>query len=127
MAELPHPDAVRVLLTDPKVPPGDLDRYGDAFLDAGRASVATMFYERSKNADRAKKIADRAVKDGDAFLMEWVARIAPAEATPESWERVGDAALQQGKLTFAKVAFEKAGRDAKAAEATTALLKMLNA
>ena len=127
MADLPHPDQVRVLLTDPKIAPGALDRHGDAFFESGRPSVAAQFYERSKSPDRVKKILERALKDGDAFLMEWVSRIAPDQATAETWEKIGDTAMQQGKLSFAKLAFEKAGRDGKVAEATHALLKMLNA
>ncbi len=127
MAELPHPDKVRVLLTDLRIAPTELDRHGDAFFEAGRPSVAAQFYERSKSPDRVKRILDRALKDGDAFLMEWISRIAPDQATPEAWEKVGDAAMQQGKLSFAKLAFEKAGRDGRVAEATNALLKALNA
>ncbi len=127
MADLPHPDQVRVLLTDAKIAPGELDRHGDAFFDAGRPSVAAQFYERSKSPDRVRKILDRALKDGDAFLMEWISRFAPDQATPDAWEKVGDAAMQQGKLSFAKLAFEKAARDGKVAEATHALLKTLNA
>lgn len=127
MTNLPHPDQVRVLLTDAKIPPAELDRHGDTFFDSGRPSVAAQFYERSKSPDRVKKVLERALKDGDAFLMEWVSRVASDQATPEAWEKVGDAAMQQGKHSFAKLAFEKAGRDGKVAEATNALLKMLNA
>ncbi len=127
MADLPHPDQVRVLLTDAKVTPADLDRYGDAFVAAGRPSTAVMFYERGKTPDRVRKILELAQKEGDAFLMDWVARVAPELATPEAWERVGDAALKAERFNFAKQAFEKAGRDGKAAEATNALLKILNA
>jgi hypothetical protein len=59
--------------------------------------------------------------------MDWVARIAPDLATPEVWERVGDAAMKAERFNFAKQAFEKAGRDGKVAEAANALLKILNA
>jgi hypothetical protein len=127
MAELPHPDQVRVLLTDPKIPTAELDRHGDAFFAAGRASVATMFYERAKTPDRVKRILDLAVKDGDAFLLDWVARVAPDLATPEVCEKCGDAAVSQGKLAFAKQAFDRAGADGKAASAENERLRQLNA
>ena len=126
MAELPHPDRVRVLLTDPKIAPAELDRHGDAFFEAGRASVATMFYERARTPDRVKKVLDLAVRDGDAFLLDWVARVAPDVATPAACEKCGDAALSQGKLAFAKQAFDRAGADGKAAAAENERLRLLN-
>jgi hypothetical protein len=122
---LPHPDEVRVLLTRKDLAPADCDRTGDQFLAADRPSVAAMFYERSKNPDRARRILDRALKDGDAFLMDWIARVAPDLATPEAWGRVGEAAMAQKKFSFAKLAFEKAGDDARSARATEELLKAL--
>src|SRR5262245_59459671 len=103
-AQPPAPDKVRVLLTDPKLTPAELDRCGDLFMEADLPSVAAMFYDRTKSPDRVRQVFDRALKEGDAFLLEWVSRLQPDAATPEAWKRCGEAAEHAGKTAFARTA-----------------------
>lgn len=112
----PTPEKVRVVLTDARRTPAELDAMGDEFLAEGRPSIAVMFYERTRTPDRAQRIIDLAVKHGDSFLMEWVARVHPEQARPDLWKRVAEAALSSRKLSFAIQAFRRAGDDARADE-----------
>lgn len=118
----PIPEKARVLLTDPKRSPAELDAIGDQFLAEQRPNLAVMFYERTRTPDRAQRILDLAVKTGDGFLMDWVARVHPDLARPDLWRRVAEAALASKKLSFAVLAFRKAGDETRAEEA----LKELN-
>ncbi len=111
---LPPPDKVRILLTDPKLPPAEIDRIGDLFLEDGRPSIAAMFYERTRTPDRAKLILDQGIRDGDAFLVDWVSRILPDAATPDAWRRCAEAAERLGKTAFARTAYVRAGNPEKA-------------
>src|SRR5687767_3019453 len=74
---LPTPEKIRMMITDPKVTPADLDQAGDLFLEAGHPSTAAMLYERAKSPERIRRILDQALKDGDAFLLDWVVKVAP--------------------------------------------------
>ncbi len=122
----PTPERVRVLLTDPKQTPADHDRHGDEFLAEGRASIAVMFYERSRSKDRAQKVLDHAVPLGDTFLVEWVAKTQPDLVNADHWKRTGEAAMAAKKYSFARDAFRKAGDDARAEEAVKALQQSLS-
>lgn len=124
-ARLPHPDRIRVLLTDPKLSPEELNRHGDAFLDAGRPNVAVMFYDRTGAPDRVKRVVDLAVREGDTFLLDWAARVRADSVSADDWRRCGQEAMNRRRLSFAVRAFARAGDDAKATEAREALMKAL--
>ena len=111
----PPPDKVRVLLTDPKPSAAEIDAIGDRFLEADLPSVAAMFYERTKTPDRAKLVVDRALKDGDAFLLDWASRVLPEAVTADVWRRCAETAERLGKRSFARSAWVKAGNPEKAA------------
>ncbi|MBI4563501.1 MAG: hypothetical protein HY716_02250 [Planctomycetes bacterium] len=125
MPRLPHPDRVRVLLSDPRQTPADHDRNGDAFFAEGRLNVAMMFYEKSKSRDRLEKTLRAAGDSGDTFLVEWVFKVLPELVTPQDWIRTGEAAMKAGKYSFARDAFLRAGDEARAQEAVQALNQAL--
>jgi predicted negative regulator of RcsB-dependent stress response len=108
-SKLPAPDKVRYLLVSDQATPEEFDRHGDLFLTAGRFDDAMFFYEKSKSKDRLDQVKTKAMESGDAFLLQWVAKIDRARVMQTDWERLGDAALAKGKLEFARQAFEKAG------------------
>ena len=61
MAATPTPEQVRVLLTDPKQAPADLDRLGSLFLEEGRPNIAMMFFERSGSKETLGRVLRPAV------------------------------------------------------------------
>lgn len=122
--ELPHPDRVRALLTDKRLPAAELDRTGDLYWDAGRPNVAVMFYERSKTRDRLERVRDWARKEGDEFLLSAVAKVDAAFVKAEDWVACGEAALARRKFGFARDAFRKGGDEARASQAQEQYLKI---
>ena len=117
MAASPSPEKVRVLLTDPRQTAADHDRNGDLFLAEGRSNIAMMFYERSGSKDRLEKVLQKAIEDGDTFLVEWVFKVKPDLISGTTWSRTGDAAMRAKKFTFARDAFQRAGDETKVLEA----------
>ncbi len=124
MANLPSPEKVRILTASKDLKTGDADRYGDLFFEAGQTAQAMMFYERSKNPDRLRKVKDYAVGKGEAFLLLWVARLVADLVTEEEWEKAGENALAEGRVIFAKDCFEKAGLTERAQEMRQEYLKI---
>jgi hypothetical protein len=125
MAATPTPEQVRVLLTDPRQAPADLDRLGSLFLAEGRPNIAMMFFERSGSKEPLERVLRQAVDAGDTFLVEWVYKVKPELVAPQDWGRTGEAALKAGKFTFARDAFRRGGDDARALEAEKSLNQAL--
>jgi len=125
MAATPTPEQVRVLLTDPKQAPADLDRLGLLFLEEGRPNIAMMFFERSGSKESLGRVLRQAVDGGDTFLVEWVYKVKPELVVPQDWIRTGEAALKAGKYSFARDAFRRAGDEARVLEAEKALNQAL--
>jgi hypothetical protein len=100
----------RQLLND-KVLSLDLCReYGRKFLELGWREDALAFFQKAGMADELAKLKDYCLETGDAFLL---GRLGPQ--APEDWRRLGERALDLGKLHFARRAFEVAGDDDKTA------------
>ncbi|MBI2930464.1 MAG: hypothetical protein HYY16_02335 [Planctomycetes bacterium] len=121
---LPHPDRVRVLLTDSRLPAQEIARIGDRFLEAGLPNVAVMFYERAKSADGLKQVKNLALKEGDEFLLTAVAKSDASLVEPSDWRACAEAALARGRFAFARDAFRKAGDDDRSAQAGQEYLKI---
>lgn len=121
---LPSPERVRILTASKDLKPEDADKHGDQFFEAGNPAQAMMFYERSKNPDRLRKVKEYAVGQGDAFLLLWVAKLSPELLTPEDWTKAGENAMANGRVIFAKDCFEKAELPDRAREARQEYLKI---
>ncbi len=126
-AELPNEEQIRVLTASPDLTPGEANRHGDLFLDAGKLLQAMLFYERSRDRGRLERVRDAAVRDGDAFLLHWITRLDPEVVTPAEWREAGDRATREGKFVFARDCYEKAGDPEKAQAAHAEWLKLFPA
>jgi hypothetical protein len=103
----------RQLLND-KVLSLDLCReYGQKFLEFGWREDALEFFKKGGMADELAQLKEYALETGDAFLL---GRLGHQE--PEDWRRLGEQALDLGKLHFARRAFELAADDDKTALVT---------
>ncbi len=118
---LPHPDRVRVLLTDKRIPPAELAKTGERYLEAGFPNVAAMFFERAQSKDGLARLKKLALDDGDEFILSAVARADASMVQEADWRTCAAAALAKGRLAFARDAFRKAGDVERAAEADTRL------
>jgi hypothetical protein len=115
--ELPKgiPDCLkkRQLLNDKVLSVDACLEYGRKFLELGWREDALEFFKKGGMADELEQLKDYALETGDAFLL---GRLGHQEA--EDWRRLGEQALDLGKLHFARRAFELAGDDDKTALVT---------
>ena len=110
---LPNCLKKRQLLND-KVLTLDLCReYGQLFLELGWREDALEFFKKAGMTDELEKLKAYSLETGDAFLLGRLGHQAP-----EDWRRLGERALDLGKLHFARRAFEMAGDDDKTALVT---------
>jgi len=110
------PDAIerREILDGERKAPCDLDELGAAYEAQGWLSDAKDCFERTGNAERLEALKAAAI-EGDPFLLGRLALL--LEVSPDDWRRAGDAAFDAGRFRSALVAFERAGDEARAAEA----------
>lgn len=101
----------RRLLNDPELRPELAREYGEKFLALGWWEEALEFFKKSDDAPGLEKIKNHAVETGDAYLLGRLGL--PQE--PQTWRQLAEQALDQGKLRFARRAYELAGDADKAA------------
>lgn len=100
----------RRLLNDPELRPELCREYGEKFLALGWWQDALEFFRKCGDNQGLEKIKNHCLETGDAFLL---GRLGPQE--PKTWRLLAEKALDQGKLRFARRAYELAGETDKAA------------
>ncbi len=76
----------------------------DAYLAEGRASEALAFVAKAEDWALAGELADRAVAEGDAFLLTQLAAILPEPPDAARWLELADVAEGLGKARYAEMA-----------------------
>ncbi len=85
--------------------PQKMIEVGKSFEAQGLFSDAVDFFSRAKSNSDLERIALAATRDGDAFLLTKIGRLAPSLNL--AYETCGSRALELGKLRHAQRAFEK--------------------
>lgn len=107
MKKLPdYREKQRILYID-KRSDKDLIEYGDQYLEAGRISDATDFYQKANHVPGLEKIKEAAEASGDVMAFQYVIKALKKTATDNDWHRIGQRALELEKYTFAFHAFGK--------------------
>lgn len=101
----------RRLLNDPELRPEVCKEYAEKFLALGWWQDALEFFQKAGDAQGLEQIKSHCLETGDAFLL---GRLGLSQ-DPATWRQVAEKALDQGKLRFARRAFELAGDADKAA------------
>ncbi len=101
----------RRLLNDPEMRSELCREYGEKFLALGWWQDALEFLQKCGDARGLEKIKEHCLETGDAFLLSRLGR--PQDS--ETWRRLAERALDQGKFRFARRAYEQAGDLDKAA------------
>ena len=104
----------RQLLNDQGLSPELCREYGRKFLELGWREDALEFLKKAGMTEELEKLKAYSLEAGDAFLLGRLGHQAP-----EDWRRLGERALDLGKLHFARRAFEMAGDDDKTALVTS--------
>lgn len=95
----------RRLLNDKELRPELAREYGETFLALGWWQDALEFFQKAGDAPGLEKIKNHCLATGDAFLL---GRLGVRQES-HTWRQVAEQALAQGKLRFARRAYELAG------------------
>jgi len=94
----------------------DLLAYGDIYLESGRISDATDFYQKANHLPGLEKIREMAEANGDTMAFLYVLKALKRNPTEDDWNRVGQRALELKKYTFALHSFQKSNNTLKIEE-----------
>lgn len=103
-ARLPSAQQVRILLSAQTFDAEQFRRHARAFLEAGRPHEALAFLEKAPDEELLRRLKDRAIGEGDAFLLRWVERIGKVPVAAEEWAKLAAEARTRGKEAFAREA-----------------------
>ncbi|MGZ3596384.1 MAG: hypothetical protein ACXWMS_00765 [Syntrophales bacterium] len=92
----------------------DLIAYGDAFLEEGKTSDAIDFYQKANYIQGLETIKSMAQQSGDVMLLQQVLKPLRQTIPEETWNAMGERALELKKYLFALYAFEKVNNNAMA-------------
>ena len=105
--KLPDYKEKQRLIYSAQTPEEILINYGDSFFSAERYDDAIDFYEKANYKRGLQKIASLAIEEGDLFLYKRVYRLLGEEQISSGIaNKIGSKALELGKYSFAKKAFE---------------------
>ena len=76
----------------------------DAYLAEGRVQESLFFLAKAEAWDRLEEIGDRAVTEGDAFLLKQVGDLLKREYDVTMWLSLAESAEACGKQLYAEVA-----------------------
>ena len=85
-------------------------RLAEAYLAEERVVEALAFLRKAGADDRLREIGERAVRDGDVFLVRQVAALVGETPTQEQWSAAAAAAEAGGKARYAADAARQATR-----------------
>ena len=82
---------------------------GESCLVQGRLYDALDFFRSANDSKAIDSIVESCVESGDIFLVKYALDTKGVQLSPQLADKIGDKALAQGKITFAKQAFAAAG------------------
>jgi hypothetical protein len=97
-------------------PPGRLIAYGAAYEEEGRVHDALEFFWRARDQEGMKRIAQRAIAEGDFFLFRQATTYLGKKPERAELTSLMKNAEEHGKLSFALMAAREAGDERAAAE-----------
>jgi len=103
----------RDLLNSDNAIPSKLVDLGKLYLQEDRLSDAIDFFEKAKYREGLEELRKRCLEEGDYFLYQRFLRVMEVSPGSEDWVRLGDAALNRGKLYFARSAYQQANHKEK--------------
>lgn len=95
-----------------KTPARDLVANGDLYLEKGQLPDALEFYIRASHEQGLEAIRALSEEKGDAMIFLQATRALGRKVSPDEWDRIGNRALERGRLLFARHAFAGSGNEA---------------
>jgi len=106
---IPDPLKRRHLLEE-ALDPARAGAIAEAYLAVDRTVEAVAFLEKAGNRERLQALWDRALEEGDLFLLRSASAALGEEPSAEHWNRLAEAAEASGKARYAVEARRQAQR-----------------
>jgi len=91
----------RSLLNETKAAPAEMTALAESLAAADYLSDAVDFFRKAGHEPGLKSVLERAVDEGDSFLVGKIEKALGAPLAKEVWQRVADRAAALGKDGFA--------------------------
>ncbi len=112
--EIPGFTTKRKLLFGVKTKPEKMRQTGESFMDAGRLDDALEFFERCDAQDLTRRVAGRAMEEGNVPLYMRAMKVLKEDTGPDDWRRLAANAEKAGAFATAMVAYRSAGLEEEA-------------
>jgi hypothetical protein len=106
---LPGPMKKREIMYSTSLSADEKARWGRRFLEEGLVSDALAFFVEARSKDDLAMMRDRAIREGDAFMLRMIGNAMPEIVANEHWLALQTNASAMGKQLFS----EQAGRGGK--------------
>ena len=113
--ELPSFGKKRDILFSERSSEERLRETGQKYLDAERYYDALEFFDRAEADDLVREVAEIALEAGDAPLYMRAKKVLGEKVTEQEWLALAEKAEEKGMLSAARLGYERAGREEKAA------------
>jgi len=111
MAKKKYPDSLRRrLLIEQELDPARALQIAEAYLEEDRGMEAVAFLVKANARERLVALQERAVGEGDPFLLREVSTALGQEADAATWRALAEAARAGGKDLYAAEANRQAAR-----------------
>lgn len=101
----------RDLLNEPNAERRKLLEWAGCCLEAGYVHDALEFYKKAGDTSSIEGILEKAMEEGDAFLVKQALDGLKRDLSAEEWLKLGKRAESLGKFVFAVEAYRKAGAE----------------
>jgi hypothetical protein len=108
-AKIPGP-LERRHLVEKDLPPAQALAIAEVYLAQDRCVEAVDFLALAKDPGKVAELRERAIREGDAFLLRAVARAEDRAPTREEWQQLSQAAQTRGLERYAIEARRQAER-----------------
>jgi hypothetical protein len=96
----------RELLHNPQVSGSELSQYGQEYLRQNRPVDALDFFEKAGDMEGIRQVQEISIKEGQPFLLQQTSKLLRENVPSEVWEKVGQQAVNEGRLSQALTAFK---------------------
>ena len=96
------------LLYSKDISPQRRVRIAELLIQEGKYCEALEFLEQAKEESKIREIMEKAVEEGDHFVLAYAERVSGLKAEAEQWNRLGAKAEKLGKYSYALKAYQAA-------------------
>lgn len=99
--DLPDPLIKREVVYGDRPWPLSLEECGNRYQEMGQFMDALLFFHKAGSLEKIENLAQIAIEQGNAFLLEQIENILNRPRDTKDWEKLQKNAQKQGKESYA--------------------------